>query len=414
MLFIFYVHYIRYKIVQEYMSIFKKMGPGVLVAAAFIGPGTVAICILAGSQYQFAILWALVISIIATIFLQEMTARLGIVTQKGLAKNLREQLQNPIIKTVVIAVVLLAIVIGNATYEAGNIAGASLGLEAIFGTEYLSFYPVFIGAAAALILGLDNYILIERVLVFLVIIMSLSFCATAIYTQPDILSLLKGMLVPQIPEGSIFLIVALVGTTVVPYNLFLHASLVTEKWSSSSDLKFAKRDTIVAIALGGLVSLSIVVVAASLNDGVNGVLDIAKSLEPLYGDFAKYLIGIGLLAAGITSAITAPLAAAYVVKNCLGWEEGISSNKFKAVWIIIIAIGIGSSLLKIKPLELIQLAQIANGILLPIIAIFLLWIVNRNSVMGTYKNTMKQNIIGIAIILFAIFLGAKSIIKVFM
>jgi len=392
---------------------FKKMGPGVLVAAAFIGPGTVTACTLAGVEFGYSLLWAMLLSVLATIVLQEMSARLGIITQKGLADVIKEELNTPWIRNIVLAIILGAIVIGNAAYEAGNIGGATLGLEAIFGKNYISFYPWIIGICAFILLYIGNYKVLEKVLVSLVIVMSLSFLVTSIITKPDVLAILKGLFVPSVPQESILTIIALVGTTVVPYNLFLHASLVSEKWKSPNDLHAVRRDTYISIALGGVVSMSIIIAATTIQGGqVESVMDLAKGLQPLYGYAAKYFMGLGLFAAGITSAITAPLAAAYVVNSCFGWKAGLKHMKFKLVWMVILSVGVVFMSLGIKPIEVIKFAQIANGILLPAIAIFLLWVVNRTSVMGKSKNTVLQNVFGFVIIALAVVLGAKSIFKV--
>ncbi|PCJ94910.1 MAG: manganese transporter [Flavobacteriaceae bacterium] len=392
---------------------FKKIGPGVLVAAAFVGPGTVTACTLAGVQFGYALLWALLLSIIATIVLQEMSARLGIITQKGLAAVIRGELRTPWIKYVVLSLILGAIVIGNAAYEAGNIGGATLGLEAIFGKPKTNYYPVVIGGIAFALLYFGSYKTLEKVLVSLVILMSLSFLVTAVITKPDIAEILKGLFVPTTPKDSVLTIIALVGTTVVPYNLFLHASLVSEKWKSKDDLQLARKDTFIAIAVGGLVSMAIVIVATSIyGTRVTNVLDLAKGLEPLYGNSAKYFMGIGLFAAGITSAITAPLAAAYVANSCFDWQVGMKDVKFRIVWGFILFLGVFFLSFDIKPIEIIMFAQVANGILLPLIAIFLLWVVNKTAVMGKHKNTIVQNIIGGVIILLSLLLGAKSIFKV--
>jgi Mn2+/Fe2+ NRAMP family transporter len=141
-------------------------------------------------------------------------------------------------------------------------------------------------------------------------------------------------------------------------------------------------------------------------------MDLAKGLEPLYGNSAKYFMGIGLFAAGVTSAITAPLAAAYVANSCFGWQANLKDAKFRMVWIIILGLGVFFLSFGIKPIEIIKFAQVANGILLPVIAIFLLWIVNKSSVMGEYRNTGLQNIFGLLIIILAMVLGVKSIIEV--
>lgn len=393
---------------------FKNIGPGALVAAAFIGPGTVTLCTIAGVTFGYNLLWAMTLSIVATIVLQEMAARVGIITQKGLAEVIREQINSVILRRFAILLILSAIVIGNGAYEAGNITGSSLGLTAIFGNTYSNIYPIIIGVIAFGLLFIGNYKILERCLIVLVIIMSFSFLIAAIMTKPDLSLLIKGMFIPTLPDKSLLTVIGLIGTTVVPYNLFLHASLVKEKWKKKSDLKFARKDTFISIILGGFVSMAIIISASAIGGGnISSVLDLAKGLEPLYGTAAKYFLGIGLFAAGITSSITAPLAAAFVANGCFGWKADLKDFRFRLAWFFILIIGVSFSFLKFTPIEIIKFAQIANGILLPVIALFLLWVVNKTSVLGKYKNGMLHNIISVFIILITIVLGIKSIMKVF-
>lgn len=400
---------------------FKNIGPGTLVAAAFIGPGTVTVCTLAGVKFGFTLLWAMVLSIVATIVLQEMAARLGIVYGKGLAATVKSEIKNPIARSLAILLILTAILIGNAAYEAGNISGGVLGLGTILESYYVSIsglelnvLSLLIGVIAFVVLYFGNYKLIERFLIALVLLMSVSFLVTAVLTRPDISEVIKRLFVPTFPEESWLTIIALVGTTVVPYNLFLHASLVREKWESTAHLKAARMDTYVSILMGGLVSLSIIVCAAAVpTSDISNAADLAIALEPLYGDYAVYLLSIGLFAAGITSAITAPLAAAYVARECFGWEANLRSVKFRAVWMVILLLGVIFSSLGFSPIEVIRVAQVANGLLLPIIAGFLLWIVNRKNVLGAFTNSKFQNLFGVIILVATVFLGIMSLIKVY-
>ena len=400
---------------------FKNIGPGPLVAAAFIGPGTVTVCTLAGVNFGFALLWAMLLSIVATIVLQEMSARLGLVSQKGLSEVITTELSNPVLRIVAIVLILSAIVIGNAAYEAGNISGGVLGLESLFGDLKLELfdtsfgvYPLIIGLIAFILLYIGNYKVLEKALISLVILMSLAFLITAILTKPDISEIFKGLFVPKFSNDSILTVIALVGTTVVPYNLFLHASLVKEKWSNATDLKFARKDTVIAVVLGGIVSMCIIISAAAIKSAeVNNAADLAKGLEPLFGDYASYFLSLGLFAAGITSAITAPLAAAYVATGCLGWRSTMTSKRFRMVWMFILGLGVLFSSIGFKSIEIIKFAQVANGLLLPIIAGFLLWIMNKSAILGAYKNSLIQNILGFIIFGIAVFLGVKSILKVF-
>jgi len=399
----------------------KNIGPGPLVAAAFIGPGTVTVCTLAGVNFGYTLLWAMVLSIIATIVLQEMAARLGVVSQKGLSEIIRSEIKNPTLRLFAIILILSAIVVGNAAYEAGNISGGALGMQTLFGDPViavgdlrLNVLSLVIGALAFVLLYIGNYKILEKALVFLVVLMSLAFLTTAIITKPNVVDIVKSIIVPKFPEGSILTVIGLIGTTVVPYNLFLHASLAKTKWHNKSDLGFARKDTILAVVLGGVVSMCIMISASAIPfQDISNVSDLAKGLEPLFGVYAKYFLAVGLFAAGITSAITAPLAAAFVASGCLGWNINLKSTKFRAVWMFILGLGVVFSSIGFKSIEIIKFAQVANGLLLPIIAGFLLWVMNKASVLGSYKNSKLQNILGVLIMIVAVFLGVKGILSVF-
>ena len=394
------------------MNWIKDVGPGVLIAAAFIGPGTVTLCTIAGASYGFSLLWALLLSIIATIVLQEMALRIGLITNKGLAEVIRVSIKNKFINRLLILLILCSILIGNAAYEAGNITGASLGIIAIIGRETLNYIPLLIGFIAFVILYIGDYKVLERSLIFLVITMSVSFMITAIMTKPDLFSLLDGLFMPKINSESLLVVLGLIGTTVVPYNLFLHSSLVKEKWNDISKLKTARIESFISIIIGGIVSMAIIITAASVsNDNVKSVMDLAKGLEPLYGKFAIYFLGIGLFASGITSSITAPLAAAYVAKSCFGWSGSLKSLNFRIVWFFVLLIGVIVSLLKLNPIEVIKFAQFSNSLLLPIVAILLFWLINNKTIFKNSYSYKLQNILVIVIILITIILGAKGVIS---
>ena len=394
------------------MNWIKDVGPGVLIAAAFIGPGTVTLCTIAGASYGYSLIWALLLSIIATIVLQEMALRIGLITNKGLAEVIRVSIKNKFINRLLILLILCSILIGNAAYEAGNITGASLGIMAIIGSETLNYTPLLIGFIAFIILYIGNYKVLERSLIFLVITMSVSFMITAIMTKPDLFSLLDGLFMPKINSESLLVVLGLIGTTVVPYNLFLHSSLVKEKWNDISKLKTARIESFISIIIGGIVSMAIIITAASVsNDNVKSVMDLAKGLEPLYGKFAIYFLGIGLFASGITSSITAPLAAAYVAKSCFGWSGSLKSFNFRIVWFFVLLIGVIVSLLKLNPIEVIKFAQFSNSLLLPIVAILLFWLINNKTIFKNSYSYKLQNILVIVIILITIILGAKGVIS---
>ena len=394
------------------MKCFRDIGPGVLIAAAFIGPGTVTLCTIAGASFGYSLIWAIVLSIFSTIVLQEMSLRIGLITNMNLAQVIRINIKSKFLNRLLLILIISSILIGNAAYEAGNITGASLGISAILNSQSINYIPVFIGLMAFIVLYQGDYKVLERSLVFLVLIMSISFFITAIITKPDINALINGAITPKINSNNLTIILGLIGTTVVPYNLFLHSSLVSEKWNSRNKLKVARFESFFSIIIGGLVSLSIIITAASVNNkDVNGVIDLAKGLEPLYGNFAIYFLGIGLFASGITSSITAPLAAAYVAKSCFGWQDSLKSRKFRAIWIIILIIGVLVSMVKINPIEIIKFAQFSNSLLLPIIAIILLWLINNKNIINNKYSYRYQNIFGFLIVIISLILGTKGLIS---
>jgi len=290
-----------------------RPGPGMMVSAAFIGPGTVTACTLAGANFGFALLWALVFATITTIILQSFAVRIALVTQLGLAEAMLTSVASPVIRTLAALLLISALVLGNAAYEAGNMSGAALGLEAINGGSLpFGLAPVIITialfASAMLIFSKPRWV--ENVLIALVLLMSAAFILTFLLIRPDLGALLQGF-VPSIPDGGLMTAIALIGTTIVPYNLFLHAASVRERWNKEQ-LPEAQLDNTISIGIGGLVSMTILATAAASLFGsgetIENAVDMAGQLTPLFGSMATVTLGARLYTAGLTSAITAPLA----------------------------------------------------------------------------------------------------------
>ncbi|MGS2719291.1 Nramp family divalent metal transporter [Paraglaciecola aestuariivivens] len=395
----------------------KNSGPGALIAAAFIGPGTVTACTLAGANFGYTLLWALLFATIATIILQEMSARLGLVTQQGLGETLRNMLNQSVWKWPLFGLIMVALYLGNAAYEAGNLSGAALGIDALTDTNQSLYQSsvVIISVLAGLLLWRGSYKHIERMLLSLVALMALAFIATFLSVGPDLALLFKGLATPNIPEGSLLTVIALIGTTVVPYNLFLHASAVKAKWKSVADLNHARADTATAIGLGGIITILIASTAAASIFGsglqITGAGDMAVQLEPLFGSFSKTMLGLGFFAAGLSSSITAPLATAYAMTEIMGIKGGTSSKVFKLIALSVIVTGVALALTGIKPISIILAAQFANGLLLPIMAIFLLVVMNQKTQLGQYTNTWIGNTLGGIVVLVTMGLGIRMVIR---
>lgn len=396
------------------LSRLRAIGPGALVAAAFIGPGTVTTATVAGARFGVSLLWALTFSVVATLVLQEMAARLGLVTGQGLGEAIRDRFRRPVGRIGAVMLVAGAVVVGNAAYQTGNLLGGSLGLGALAGGDPRG-WALALGVAAFLLLWSGRYRVVERVLVALVVLMSVVFLATAAVLLPPFPELVRGMFVPTLPRGADALVaLGLVGTTVVPYNLFLHASAVRERWAGPESLPDARTDALVSILLGGVVSMSIVVTSAAAGaERVRDAADMAVQLEPLLGAWARTFFATGLLAAGLTSAVTAPLAAAYAAGGILGWKRDLRSPRFRAVWILVLVTGMAFGAAGVRPVPAILFAQVANGLLLPAVAVFLLVVVNDRDRMGSWRNSRRLNVLGALVVLVAAALGIRAVLGAF-
>jgi len=386
-----------------------KFGPGFLVAAAFIGPGTVTTATLAGANHGYALIWVVVLAIFSAIVLQEMVGRFSLATRIDVASALVTLTRHTWLKGIFQVLAGLAIIVGCAAYEAGNIIGGGLGLNIITGYP-LAFWVALISAAAVVLLWNRNYKLIETFLIGLVVVMGFSFFVTALIVKPDLQAMVRGF-IPAVPKGSILLVLALLGTTVVPYNLFLHSATILKKWKDSSDIGWMRKDAYLSIGLGGLITAAIVVTAASAYFMTGAVIktpaDLSVQLTPLYGKLAKIFFGTGLFSAGLSSAITAPYAAAWTAAGLFGWERKEADWRFRAVFIVVILFGAVGSLLAFKPLELILVAQVTNALLLPVVSLFILYLLNKKET-GLFKNTIIQNLLFVIVFIIIVLINLKK------
>ena len=419
-------------------------GPAMLVTAAFIGPGTVLTASKAGANYQFSLVWAVVFSILATVVLQEMAARLGIISGRGLAQAIRDSISGPIGRVISLGLVLGAILIGNAAYQTGNLLGAATGLAELLpsqpelqdapgtknpiagGLSRESIAAVIFGAIALVVIWIGRLKWVQAIACVLVGLMSLMFVLSAIASQPNWADVCAGV-VPSIPQGenwgdmSLF-VIGLIGTTVVPYNLFLHASSAAETWHDPANREGQRKpilrasfwDTIVSVLIGGIVTGSIMITMAvafaDSNVELTKTTQIADQLRASMGNWAGILFALGLCAAGLTSAVTAPIAAAYATAGCFNWPGKLSDIRLKIVATLVVVSGVVAAVWTGKsPMQVIILAQATNGLLLPLVAIFLLYVVNQSKLMGKFRNSLFLNALAVLVILFTIGIAFKNL-----
>lgn len=389
----------------------KAIGPGAMITASFIGPGTVTTCTRTGASYGHALLWAVIFSTVATMVLQEMSARLGIVAQQGLGEAIASYFKKPALRKFSIILVGSSITLGCAAYISGDLSGSAMGIATILNTDSQFIGPI-IGCIVLLLVYKGSYKMLEKLLTALVVIMALVFVTTMFVAKPDLGELLKGG-IPNIPKGSMMMVISLIGTTIVPYNFFIHSSSAKENWNSVDQLELSKWDTYISIGVGGLITASILITSATLMRGmtVTSAADLSIQLEPLLGSWSKVFLSVGLFAAGLSSAIATPLGASYTLAGLLGWKYGNDDIRFRRVNTVIVLIGIFVSGTGFNPLSVILVAQALNGIILPIIVIFLVAITCSKKVLGNYTNGIVNKTIGIAISLITLVLGFSGLVS---
>ena len=377
-----------------------------VIAAAFIGPGTVTTAARAGSDFGFALAWALLFSTVACLVLQEASGRITVLTGKELGEAVRMRFSRSRWARWVPAVLAVGVVLGCAAYEAGNLLGGVAGLRLVVDVSPASA-TFACGVVAAALLATGNTRWIARSLGALVAFMGVAFLLTAVRLGPDLGDLLSGLLVPRMPTGSMILVLSLVGTTVVPYNLFLGSALARDH-----GLGEMRWGLTLAIAGGGLISLGVLVVGSALGGGLE-YERLAAVLTDRLGAGAEWSLAIGLFGAGLTSAVTAPLAGAITARTLLGadgedWVE--SSWRYRGVWVGVLLVGVLFSATGVKPIPVIILAQAFNGLVLPLIAVFLWLTMNDHDLLGEDGvNTRAQNLVMGAVVLACVALGLRGL-----
>jgi Mn2+/Fe2+ NRAMP family transporter len=374
-----------------------------VISAAFIGPGTVTTAASAGARHGLDLLWALVFSTLACLVLQEASARLTVVSGRDLGEAIRERFSRGTLGVVVPVSILASIVLGCAAYEAGNLLGGVAGAALATGLPKTGL-TLGAGVVAFVLLWLGTTRTVPRVLGGVVAFMGVAFLLTAVRLAPEPTALLRGSILPSLPPGSPLLVMGLIGTTVVPYNLFLGSGIA--RGQKLGELRFGLT---VAIVLGGVISMAVLVVGTAVDPPL--AFDaLGQALRERLGGWAESLFAYGLLAAGLSSAITAPLAAAVAARSL--WPrpdtaEGSEERtwRYRSVWLLVLLTGVGFGLAEVQPIPAIILAQVLNGILLPFVAIFLLLLVNdgrlmgREGLNGTLSNTAMGLVVAVTVLL---------------
>jgi Mn2+/Fe2+ NRAMP family transporter len=378
-----------------------------VLSAAFIGPGTVTTCSQAGATYHLHLLWALTFSTLAAILLQETAARMTIASGKNLGQIIALKYGGTRGHRIKWAL-FLAAAFGCAAYQTGNLLGAISG--ALFFLPHVGrvLLTLLLALGCAALLWSNNFQLLSRALSIMVAVMGIAFIYVAVQVPASLGEWVQHLFVPSFPAGSGLLIIGLVGTTIVPYNLFLGSSIGQNQ--SLSEMRWG---IALAVLIGGIISIAILA-AGSLVSGAYSYEALAAALESKMGKMGVAFFGLGLFAAGFSSAITAPLAAAITAQSMFQ-SQGSStwtanSRNFRLVWGTVLLIGTLFSCLGIRPIPAIILAQAINGVLLPVVSIALLFVANDADLLGKkYANGLLANVLTLFIVGVTCFLGLNNL-----
>lgn len=393
----FGLRFLRYRMLA-FLAVF---GPGFITANVDNDPGGIFTYSQAGAKFGYALLWTLIPTTLALIVVQEMAARMGVVTGKGLSDLIREEFG---LRVTFFTMLVLSLA------DLGNIAAEFAGLASgmgIFGAG--KYIAVPIGAALVWVVVVrGSYKPVERILILLSLLY-LAYPVSAFLAKPDWHEAIRQTIIPQPRAGSAYvvMVIGLIGTTITPWMQFYLQASVVEKGITLKQYSLSRWDVIAGCIMTDVIAFFIVVACAATlyTSGHRDITDAAEAavaLRPVAGKFASLLFGIGLVNASLLSAAILPLATAYNVCEGLGFESGIDRRFSEApafywLYTALIAIGAGFVLIPHLPLlKVILLSQVANGILIPFVLLFMLALVNREKLMGPMKNSWATNTVAIA------------------
>jgi Mn2+/Fe2+ NRAMP family transporter len=404
----------RRHILRKLAIFFMILGPGIITGSVDNDAGGITTYSVAGAIYGYGLIWTLIPSFIVLIVIQEMNARMGIVTGKGLADLIRENAGIRI--TFFIFIGLLLSGIGNTTTEFAGVAGS---MEVFGVNKYISVPVVAILVWILVVKG--TYKIAERI--FLIFSVSLlTYVVSAIMGKPDWKEIGTAIIHPhvEVSTRSMSMVIALVGTTIAPWMQFYMQSSVIEKGLKMKNYKYTLADIVVGCIVTVVVAFFIMVACASTlhpnGIEINAAKDAALSLRPLAGNLASQVFAFGLFIASIFSATILPLATAFFVCEAFGFEAGLDKkwDEAKEFYILYTGILIVSAIIILIPnAPLIPISiwsQVINGILLPVVLLCMMLLINKKKIMGAYVNKSATNIIGWSAVVILVGLSAALLI----
>jgi len=394
--------------------ILAAMGPGIVAELAGNDAGGISTFSVAGASYGYSTLWTIPIAMLFLMVVQESAARMGAQTGKGFSALIRENFG---IKLTAFA--MIALLIGNFGTTLSEFAGIAAGMELFGVSKYISV-PIAGIAVWTLILG-GSYKRTEKIFMIISLVF-IAYVFAAFNSKPDWGEVVVSTVVPKLvfDSGFFALIIAIIGTTVAPWMIFFGQSNVVEKGTTIKEMVLHRVDVIAGAVIACLVVWFIIITTGTVlhPQGIE-IIDAesaAIALEPIAGVYARHLFGIGFVGASFLGACVLPLTTAYCICEAFGWERGTERTwaeapAFRSLFTILIAIACIVVLIpEINLITVMLTAQFVNGILLPILLVFLVRIINNRRVMGVYKNGSLANVLSYLTIVVVVVLSAVLLV----
>ncbi|OGW37588.1 MAG: Mn transporter [Nitrospirae bacterium GWD2_57_9] len=381
----------------RFIALLSVIGPGFIAGNAGNDAGGIATYSIVGAREGYGLLWALVLITFALAVIQEMSARMGVVTGKGFGDLVREEFG-----VKVTFAVMALFVFANLTVTIAEFAGIAASME-LFGLNKYISVPVS-AFVVWLVVVKGNFRQVERFLIAISLVY-LTYVFSGFMANPPWPDVARQIVTPHIrlDRDYFLLFITMVGTTITPYMQFYLQSAVVDKGVRIDEYRFAKFDVYAGSFMTVFIAFFIILATGTILHPAGVVVDsaedAARALEPLAGNFASHLFALGLLNASFLAAFVLPLATAYGLSEAFGWESGINKTfrdapQFLGFYTAFIVIGAGVILLPGAPLiRIMFLSQTINGILLPIVLIIMLKLVNNAAIMGEYVNSRRMNMI---------------------
>jgi len=381
---------------KKIKATFKSLGPGFIIAALVLGPGSITVASRIGSEYGYAFLWVIVIATVFMITYTSMGARFGVLNNKSILQSIAENYG----RWFAIAIGISAF-LSTSSFQFGNNLGIGIGMEGITGINERVWPIVFTSLGIIFIFWAKNlYKLLERVMMFMVLLMILAFFLNLILTKPEIAPLARGFVPSKFSSNSLSVVAALMATSFSLAAALYQSYLAQDKGWKKENLLSSLKDTYIGILLLALISATVLITsAAALHPRgilVNSAADMAMQMEALFGGYAKVIFSVGLCAAAFSSMMVNSVIGGGLLADGLGLSRSMNNRTTKIFIIAILLIGmLVAVFFRGNVIYALIMAQASSMLAVPLIAIGLFLILNNKKVMGSQRNNLFQNIIAV-------------------